>query len=161
MKVTIILALALLAGACESVRMAGPAARQDPVGSDARELVVNGIRASLELEPAEVERTHPFRATLTLRNTQATPATWTGGMGCIAFLNVYRRGERVPLRGTDFVCTGVVTTRMLQPGESYVTSWNLVAQTTDGTPLMPGEYVFEADPVLASGKTLQHVLGIR
>jgi hypothetical protein len=124
------------------------------------EIVVGGIRAVLEV-PAQVERTHAFTARVTLTNTLSSPATWTSGMPCIAFLNVYRAGERVPLQGTDFGCLGVVTIRELAAGESLTTEWRLVAQTTDGTPLQPGTFTFEADPVIASQQTLRRKLMVR
>jgi hypothetical protein len=55
----------------------------------------------------------------------------------------------------------VVTSRVLAAGESQHMTWELVAQTTDGTPLQPGSYVLEADPVISSRVTLQHPLVIR
>jgi hypothetical protein len=142
------------------VRVPGAADCPDPA-AEPPSILVGGIRATLVVDPVEVERTHPFRAHLTLRNTLATRATWTSGMGCIAFLNVYRDGARVPLRGTDFGCLAVITVHTLEPGESRTTSWDLIAQTTDGSALEPGDYVFEADPVLAEGLTLQHPLVFR
>jgi predicted small secreted protein len=156
--VSMAVAAGVLAG-CNGAEVLG-AARQDSAAAGA-EIVVDGIRAMLVVTPAEVQRTHPFTARLTLTNTLATPATWTSGMGCIAFLNVYRDNVRIPLRGTDFACLAVVTARVLAPGESLTTSWDLVAQTTDGTPLKTGNYVFEADPILKNRLTLKHPLVIR
>jgi hypothetical protein len=161
MKLAMILIMVLLTGACESLRVMAPPAQQLPNTGNTSEIMVGGIRATLTLEPAVVERTHSFRVTLTLRNTLSTASSWTSGMGCIAFLNVWRDGQRVPLGGTDFACLAVVTIRTLQPGETLVTSWDLVAQTTDGSPLLTGEYIFEADPVLSSRQTLRHRFLVR
>jgi hypothetical protein len=155
-------ALILAAAGCSGIGVSGIDSAQ--AGAGARdEIVVNGIRAVLHVAPTEVERTHAFSASMTLTNTLATPATWTSGMGCMAFLNVYRSGsdERIPLRGTDFGCLAVVTTRELAPGESQTAVWDLVAQTTDGTALPPGTYTLEADPVLAGRQTLRHDFRIR
>jgi hypothetical protein len=153
------LALAGVLAGCNGIEVLG-SARQDSAAAG-NEIVVDGIRAVLVLEPSDVQRTHPFTARLTLTNTLAQPATWTSGMGCLAFLNVYHDNRRIPLRGTDFACLAVVTARVLGPGESLSVTWDLVAQTTDGTPLRTGRYIFEADPVLRNRLTLQHRLVIR
>lgn len=120
------------------------------------EVVVNGIRATLSLNPSEVERTQKFTARLTLTNTGSQTTTWTNGAGCLAFLNVYRGEERVQFKGTDFGCTAVVTSRQIAPGASLVQEYSLQAQRTDGAPLAPGEYRLQADLITANGIKLEH-----
>jgi hypothetical protein len=144
-----------------TVEIAAPATGEAGVGAEQRVIVVDGIHAALEVAPSEVERTFPFRAQLTLTNTTATPSTWTSGSSCLAFLNVYRGDARIPLRGTDYGCLAVITTHTLAPGQSKTANWDLVAQTTDGSALTPGEYVLEADPVISSRQTLRQRLIIR
>jgi hypothetical protein len=144
-----------------TVEIAAPATGEAGVGGEQRVIVVGGIRATLALAPNDVERTYPFRAQLTLTNTTATTSTWTSGSSCLAILNLYRGAARIPLRGTDYGCLAVITTHTLAPGESKTASWDLVAQTTDGSALIPGEYVLEADPLISSRQTLRHRLIIR
>jgi hypothetical protein len=156
---SILLLTCLVTSACTN---ADPLASQHAQSTKAdSELLAGGILATLTLEPSAVQRTHSFTVTMTLRNTTAAPAVWTSGMGCLAFLNVYdRSGQRVPLHGTNYACLAVVTNRTLAPGESLSHTWEVVAQTVEGQPLLVGEYVLEADPVLADGRTLRHSLRI-
>jgi hypothetical protein len=150
-----------MVGGCNPGNPAAPADPQDERFSLSNGILVSGVHARLDITPGVVERTATFTATLTLTNQSAVAASWTSGMGCLAFLNVYRNEQRVPLRGTDFACLAVVSHRMLLPGESLAHSWQLVAQTTDGSRVQPGEYILEADPVVASRVTFRQPFTVR
>ena len=125
------------------------------------EALVNGIRATLSLEPFEVDRNQSFTARLSLTNLGSQTATWTSGYGCLAFLNVYRGEERIPLKGTDFGCRAVVTPRQIAPGASLVQEYSLRAQRTDGAPLATGEYRLQADMATAGRTKLEHRLVVK
>lgn len=155
------LILVLAVPACNSslLDLGSEADRQVVEGKN--EAMVNGIRATLSLHPAEVERTHGFTARLSLTNTGSQTATWTSGYGCLAFLNVYQGEERIPLKGTDFGCFAVVTSRQIAPGASLVQEYSLVAQRTDGASLARGEYRLQADMVTASHTKLEHRLVVK
>lgn len=156
------LILVVAVAACNSslLHLESEADRQGVVNGK-NEAVVNGIRARLSLNPAEVERTHGFTARVSLTNTGSRTATWTSGYGCLAFLNAYRSGERIPLKGTDFGCIAAGGAWSIAPGDSLVQEYPLRAQRTDGAPLVPGEYRLEADLHTAGGLKLEHGLTVK
>jgi hypothetical protein len=157
------IALIVIAAAvgCQGIVDADPlrAVRVGP--ADEAVLVMNGIRASLSVTPTSVAAGEAFEATMTLTNTLPHAATWTSGMGCLAFLDVLSDGVRVPARGTDFGCLGVVTIRELAAREAIAQTWQLAAATTDGNPLAPGSYRLRADPVIADHRTLSVPFTVR
>ena len=155
---TLVLALA----GCD-LSLLDPGSEADrQVLSEAKNMAtVNGIRVTLSLDPSEVERTHSFTARLSLTNTQSEMATWTNGASCLAVLNVYRGEERIPVKGTDFGCRAVVTSRRIAPGASLVHEYSLRAQRTDGAPLAPGEYRLQADLITANHLKLEHRLVVK
>jgi hypothetical protein len=156
-----VLTLVLAVTGCNSslVDLGSEAERQAIEGKN--EVIVNGIRATLSLDPSQVERTQKFAARLTLTNTGSQTATWTSGHGCLAFLNVYRGEERVPFKGTDFGCIAVITSRQIAPGASLVQEYSLQAQRTDGAPVAPGEYRLQADLATSSHLKLEHRLVVK
>ncbi|MDQ4076589.1 MAG: hypothetical protein M3220_10135 [Chloroflexota bacterium] len=157
----LILMLAVVPGCHSSLLDLGSEADRQGVVDGKNEVMVNGIRVTLSLSPSEVERTYSFTARVSLTNTGSQTATWTSGYGCLAFLNVYRSGERIPLKGTDFGCIAAVGSWQIAPGDSLVGEYPLRAQRTDGAPLAPGEYRLEADLNTASGLTLEHRLVVK
>lgn len=156
-----ILTLALAVTGCKSSLLDLSDADRQAAVEGRNEATVDGIRATLSLNPFEVERTQKFTARLTLTNTGSQTATWTSGSGCLAFLNVYRGEERIPFKGTDFGCFAVVTSRQIAPGASLVQEYSLQAQRTDGVPLAPGEYRLQADMATASHLKLEHRLVVK
>ena len=156
------LMLVLAVTACNSPLLDVRSEADRQVVADGKnEVIVNGVRATLSLDPSEVARTHSFTARLSLTNTASHTATWTSGSGCLAFLNVYRGGERVPLEGADFGCIAVVSSWRIAPGASLAHEYLLRAQRTDGAPLAPGVYRLEADLNTASGLKLEHRLVVK
>jgi hypothetical protein len=148
-------------GACAAADMVASGEQYDRAGVQ-EHAAQDSIRAVLIVSPTAVERTHTFTARLTLTNVRDVPVVWTSGAGCLAFLNVHdASGRRVPFRGTDFACLAVAVAHVLEPGESLSHTWQLVAQTTDGTPLVPGLYVLEADPVVRDRITFRQPFTIR
>lgn len=152
-----LLILVLAVSACNSSLLDLGSQADRRAGLDGKnEVMVKGIRATLSLNPSRVERTYSFTARVSLTNTESRAVTWTSGYGCLAFLNVYRSGDRIPLKGTDFGCLAVLGAWTIAPGDSLVQEYSLRAQRTDGAPLAPGDYRLEADFNTASGLKLEH-----
>ena len=155
---TLVLALA---GCDSSLLDLGSEADRQALSEGKNVATVNGIRVTWSLDRSEVMRGQSFTARLSLTNTGSQTATWTSSYGCLAFLNIYRGGERIPVKGTDFLCGAVVTSRQIAPGAALVQEYSLQAQRTDGVPLAPGEYRLVADLNSASGLTLEQTLVVK
>ena len=154
---TLVLALA---GCDLSLLDPGSEADRQALSEGKNVATVNGIRATWSLDRSEVMRGQSFTARLSLTNTGSQTATWTSSYGCLAFLNIYRGGERIPVKGTDFLCGAAVTSRQIAPGAA-VQEYSLQAQRTDGVPLAPGEYGLVADLNSASGLKLEQTLVVK
>lgn len=102
--------------------------------------------------PAAVGETDTLVARLTYTNLRPVPVTVTSGMGCNAFVGVYRDTVRIPFPATDYACTAAVTSWTLEGHETRTDTWSL-AIGEDATPLEPGSYRFEAD-LNTHGQTL-------
>jgi hypothetical protein len=106
--------------------------------------VSEAIETSLSVTPQTVESGSPFGATLTIRNGSGIPLGLVSGASCISFLSVEEAPWGDPVEGTDFGCLTVITEFRFRPGETRVWSWDLVARTSSGQALAPGEYHLEA-----------------
>lgn len=131
---------------------------REPVGPSSAK--VEGLSLDLTLSPASVKRRDPFEAELVIRNTRRDTVTLSSGCSTIAWIRLYRDGERVSARGTDNGCLTVVTAFQIPPGGELRRKWTITAEDTNGSALPPGVYTFRLDFNVAGLPDLERVLRV-
>lgn len=123
-----------------------------------------GLEVSLTVEPDTVSQHAPFAADLTVTNTMRDSTQVVTVGGCLAVPHVLRNGKRIPFEGSDWVCSGAVTSHTFAPGETRTRTWDMRAELyrqnpddVDGAPAPKGTYRLQAEfdiyPRDGSGQT--------
>ncbi len=121
--------VAILPAAC-STRAAGPS-----------QVLEDGLELRLQVQPNEVRVHEAFTAQLAITNRRGKSVTLVGQQSCIAFFSVYSENGQASFSGTEQGCFMAVSRQTLRPGQSLRRAWPVWAETVEGAPVPPGEYV--------------------
>lgn len=115
----------------------------DGVGPNERQ--IGGLQLALELTRDTVTEGDTLVAHVILKNV-VTDTLWLGsGNSCLAFVGVFKGGNRQPgFAGTDYACLAVVTAWVITPGDSLVQDWEIGVGTRNRS-VAAGDYTFRVD----------------
>lgn len=145
----LLLAGIFLVGGCSS----------EPVGPS--QVIHQDLRIQVEISPASIERQEVLVARLELENLTDEPVELVSGCSTLALVQTLRAGEMADLRGSVVGCRAMVTSYVIEAGETLTWTYEIRAVRRDEEPVERGLYVLRVEFMVPGLPVLETAFRVR